>query len=333
MDITPHLKKLFPEGTIGPGSGKYQGECISFCHALADFDSIGDTFQQKKKFVDLNGIIRANIDNVGKGFRVGDVVITSDGVDAAGRGAGHGFVVANLDDQFLYPAEANWFNDKRVHYGRKVAKTDPHIYGVIRAPLKLDLGQCEVNYNVFINNQPRWNLKFLDDLQKQILQWTGNKLRVNFFPLYTKCENWWYEVVPFPFDGLYCKVIAKSYFDNTVIPLTFTSQNKFPHAVALIIRPDQWEGTIFGKQNMTEIGWTNPCTNPGQIQISSAEFDLSPWYAGVRLINHALPHELAHYLHFVNGLNDTTHQFDNPGNRQLEQVFSDLDLNRLIANL
>ena len=60
--------------------------------------------------------------------------------------------------------------------------------------------------------------------------------------------------------------------------------------------------------------------------------DASPWYQGMRLINHILPHELSHWLHYINGLDDTTHITDN-ANKNLPAVFSDIDWNRIICNL
>lgn len=332
MNLTPTLQARFPQGSIGPGSGIYQGECISFLHVLAEFGPMGDTYKQKKKFVEANGIIALNISEIGKGFRIGDIVVTSDGVNWLGNGSGHGFMVVDQDKDFLYAGESNFALHKRISYGRKVSKTDKKIYGIVRAPLKLDLGQCEINFNLFINNQNAWNFKFTDELTAQILAWTGNKLKVNFFPLRTKFENWDYEIQQFPLDGQQYKVIKKSYLDEVVAPLVFTSNNKPSDLFALIVRPDQWEGQVFGKNAGFELAWTNPGARPGEIQASCAEFDLSPFYAGLRLINHVIPHELGHYLAWINGMNDNTHIHDNQ-NRELNHVFDGLDFTRIKANL
>ena len=98
--------------------------------------------------------------------------------------------------------------------------------------------------------------------------------------------------------------------------------------MAFIVRPDQWQGSIQGGQ---ELAYTEVGTTPGQIQGSCAENDLSPWYSGMRLVNHLLPHELSHWLHYINGLDDTTHTTDN-ANKNLPHVFDDIDFNRIIAN-
>jgi hypothetical protein len=323
MNFIQYLKSKFLQGSIGPGEGEYQGECISFCHAIAEFGQIGDSIQKKKAFVNANGIINPNIKEIGRGFRIGDIVITTDNVNWFGHGTGHGFIVIDQDENYLYAGESNFGLKKRITYGRKVAKNDPKIYGIIRAPLKVDLGQVEVNVSVLINNQ-KWSVGFLDALQKDILEFTDNKLKVNFFPLLTKYKNWWYETTIFPMTGQEVKVIAKAYMDAVSL-VSGTSNNKPADVIAFIVKPKEWEGTITGGQELAY-------TNGRQIQASCAEFDISPWYYGMPLIEHVLTHELSHVLHDINGMNDTTHIFDNK-NKQLEKVFSDLDFNRVKANL
>lgn len=314
MNLYPTLSKLYPEGFHG-------GQCAAWAEQVMDFGPIGDSLAEKEMYVKLNGIIAPNIAEIGRGYRAGDVVVTTESAD-------HGHVCILLDPNTMTVVESNFHLDEKVHYGRVVPKEK--IYGIIRAPFKVDLGQCEVNFSILINNQPPWNLKVFDDLQQTILGWTNNKLKVNFFPIATSQSNWWYETIIFPMTGLQNTVIAKGYMSQNVAPLASANNNQQAHVFAFVVRPDQWQGTAMDGQ---ELAYTVPDIRPGQIQASCAEFDMSPWYAGMRLINHILPHELSHFLHYVNGLNDTTHQFDNPTAKQLEQVFNDLDFNRVKANL
>ena len=116
---------------------------------------------------------------------------------------------------------------------------------------------------------------------------------------------------------------------NNVLPLAFTSDNKPSDIYAFIVRPDQWQGTI---QGGVELAYTVCHSKPGQIQGSCAENDPSPWYSGMRLINHILPHELAHWLYYINGLDDKTHSYDNTL-KILPHVFDAIDFTRVIANL
>lgn len=305
------LRQHFPENSQG-------GECGVFAEQICQFGPIGGLYIDKQKYVQLNGIISGNIAEIGKGFRVGDVLILD--VDSL-----NGHVAVLLDPSKMTVVESNFNLDGKVHYGRII---DPkQIYGIIRAPLKIDLGQCVVNYNVFFNNQKFKDLSFLTTIQEWILQWTNNKLKVNFFPLNTNCENWWYQ--DFVFNGVDYKVIAKEYMDNQVAPLAFTSDNKPSDLFAFVVTPAQWEGSAGGGQ---EFAWTTD-VKPGQVQIASDENTSSPWYSTMKLINHALIHELSHYLHYINGLNDPTDLLDYPPSKKLESVFNDLDFNRIQINL
>lgn len=319
MNLIPVLQKKYPNSSIG-------GECAQWCENLVQFGPVGDTFAQKKAYVEKNGIIAGNISEIGKGFRIGDIVVTSDGT-VNGKGHGHVFFVADMDDFNLYAAESNYNLDKRVHYGRKVSKTDPKIYGIIRSPLKLNLGTCEINYNVFINNQKWADTGFLSEITLKIASLTNNLLKVNFFPLATSFVNWWYE--DFSFGGVDYKVIAKAYMDSSPRLLAFTSDNKPSDVFAFVVRDDQWQGSAGGGQ---EFAWTNVSGKPAQIQIACDEFDPSPWYDGMRLIEHALRHELSHYLNFVNGLNDNTDLLDIQ-EHNLDATLNGIDWNRVKANV
>lgn len=285
-----------------------------------EFGVVGDSLASKQKYVQSNGIIKANIAEIGKGFRIGDVVITTDGK------YGHGFVVADMDEKNLYAAESNFNLDKKVTYGRIVPKDSPKIYGLLRNPLKLDLGVCEFNVNVFFNNQPKWSNAILDKTSASLFEMTKGKLKVNFYPLRTNFERWWYE--DFVFNGVDYKVIAKSYLDEKTKLFSFTSDNKPANAVVFVINPAEWQGSSGAGQ---ELAWTNN-TPIGQIQASCGESDMSPWY-DLKLIEHVLIHELSHYLNFINGKDDKTDYKDTPKVKKLNEVYNDVDFNRVTANL
>lgn len=322
------LKKKYPENSIG-------WQCGDFAHRLAVFGSVGDSYQQKKDYVRANGIIMANIAEIGRGFRVGDVIITSEGT-WLGIGNGHVAFCIGIDNGVPIVVESNFNRDYKVHYGRKVPLNK--IYGIIRAPLKIDLGQVEINYNVFINNQ-KWKVGFLDELSKRYLRYTDGKLKINFFPLHTKFANWEYEVTPFQSptsNGEQAKVIKRNWLSDIVRSHVFTSENKPSDIYCLMVRPNEWEGTLFDKNgtNLGELAYCGIDTCPTQIQASCAEFDASPWYYGYKLHEHILIHELLHRIYWINGLNDNTHYWDNQ-QRQLESAFKDpiLDWNRILSNL
>ena len=318
MNLYPVLSKTYPTGYNG-------GECVAFLHNLCTFPVMPPTLAEKEAMISVSGggfFTQPNIAQVGKGFRIGDVVFTNESLEN-----GHGFFVENIVGNDLVAMESNYHLDGLVTHGRLVPMNSPHIIGLGRFPLKFDLGNLNLNYNVFLNNQKWSEVTFLDDLEKEIAGWTNGKLQIKFFPEFTACQNWWYGTLPF--QGAETTIIADDYMKNNVLPLAFTSDNKPSDIYAFIVRPDQWQGSI---QGGVELAYTVCGSKPGQIQGSCAENDPSPWYSGMRLINHILPHELAHWLYYINGLDDKTHSYDNTL-KILPHVFDAIDFTRVIANL
>ncbi len=113
-----------------------------------------------------------------------------------------------------------------------------------------------------------------------------------------------------------------------VVPLA----QAYSNGIALVVRPDEWEGALLGQSNTPELAWYFPNSNPAHMVVAANETDLSPWYYGMTLLQHGIVHEISHHLKFINGGNDDTHIIDNQ-NHQLEQLFSGLDINRCIANI
>lgn len=328
--LKEYLQKKYFQGKIG-------GECIAWLHNIVDFpymgvDPKGNDVNLKFKFVQSRGecFTKENIEGPGLGARVGDLIFTTDGAYknwlGQWKGAGHGAIITSIDSYGYEVCESNWNLDKKITYGRVIPKDSDKIIGLSRFPLKIDLGQVIFRYGVLINNQKWSSVGFLDSISNDVLKWTNGLLKIDFFPVYTNLNNWWYEDSPFPITGGEVKVINRNWMREFAKPLAGDVD-----AYALVVRPDQWQGTSFDK-NGVEIGdLAYTLAVDKQIQIVSGENTNSPFYS-MTLIRHALIHELGHLLAFINGKSDNVDLIDNQ-NRQLEKVFSDLDFNRIKLNL
>lgn len=329
MDLQDILKKNWPQGFDG-------GECVLWLRGIFNqppmgIDPNGNDVNLKFKFVQSNGIIATNIAEIGKGFRIGDCVFTTEGAtlnNGKWTGAGHEACITGFDKDSLVLGESNFNLDGKVRYGRKILMTSPKIIGIYRPSFKIDLGlsNLELNYDVFLNHQPNWNLKVLDEASDLILQETNGKLKVNFFPLRTDFQNWSYE--SFPFNGVEYQVIKRAYLEETILPQSFSNHNTPADLAALIVNPAQWQGTTSSGQQ--EIAWSS-LGKPRLVQGSCAEQDMSPWYPGMKRITHILIHELGHHLAYINGQNDITDIEDNQ-KHNLAGIFN-VDWDRIALNL
>ncbi len=329
MNLTDILKKKFPEGFHG-------GQCVVWLREIFNqpamgIDPKGNDVNLKFAFVKANGCIAANIAETYKGFRIGDCIFTTEGASknwlGQWKGAGHEACIVGFDKDSLVLAESNFNLDKKVRYGRRLKMNSPYIIGIYRPSFKIDLElpTLELNYDVFINHQHQWNLKVLDETSDLIYKYTNGKLKVNFSPLNTDFQNWDYEA--FPFNGTVYTVIKRSYLEETVLPLSFSSHNAPADIAALIVNPLQWQGTVSTGQE--EIAWSS-LGKPRLVQASCGEQQMSPWY-GMKRITHILIHELGHHLAYINGLNDRTDIEDNQ-NHNLEGLFN-VDWDRIALNL
>lgn len=322
MNLRPLLSNLYPENSHG-------GECAEFAHNLINFPSVGDSYSQKKQAVKNYGIQASQL----KGdFRIGDVVITSDGVNWLGQGHGHVFVINNMVGGSLYATESNFNLDKRVHHNRIVQKYSEKIYGVIRDPFKFKLPPLPIKLNitVLMNYDYQWQGKELQALADWFNLNSGGKIECKIFPLYTykSLKNWWYEVVPGVFTPEQYKVIAKYYFDTQVMPLRFPNTQ----CVLWAITKHQWEGSVLNSTKQ-ELGWYYPLTNPMQATITCDEGDNSFLYPNEQAFVHYGRHEIFHWLYNYGnrrGL-DLTHQHDLQ-EKDLAKGFGDLDWDYLQVN-
>jgi hypothetical protein len=317
MNLQSILKTKYPQGSHG-------GECASWCEQIFSFGPVGDTLASKTKFVKSNGdcYLAGSISELAKGFRIGDVVFTSESPVH-----GHVAIITGFDKDSLILAESNFSLDKKVNYGRRLPMLSSKIIGIGRFPFKIDLGFLTIpfSYDVFLNNQD-WSLKVLESVKSLISQYT--KLDVTFFAAKTTFQNWWYE--DFPFNGSIYRVIAKSFLVNNVVPYSFTNYNAASDLIAFIVSPAQWQGTVYGNQQGAEIAWTS--NDIKVVQGSCGEMSKSPWY-DMPLITHILIHELSHYLHYLAGSkSDQTDIIDNQ-KKDLKGIFKDLDWNRIAVNL
>ena len=323
MNLHSILSNLYPENSI-------QGQCGDYAHKLVDFPSIGDSYSQKKKAVQDFGIFRSALQT----FHIGDVVITSDGT-FLGIGHGHVCVVMNQDKDNIYVAESNFNLDNRVHYGRKISKTDSKIYGVIRGDFKFSVPDFAVlKVGFLMQYLKQWDSECFNEVCARIKKASGGKIEIAPYPLYTynALKNWDYKVYGTGMGQLF-SLISQEYFINTVMPLTSNA-----NAVIWCINRQQWQGSVIDSPGTQEIGWYFRPSMPAQIELCCEEHDISPLDSSKTLFNDGVFHELSHFF-YTYGRKD---QVDNTHNRHfgwngfeknLDKVFEDIDLKRLAVNL
>lgn len=318
MILQSILQKRYPQGSYG-------GQCATWLHSLVDFPSVGNSLWQKKAFVSQSGDCITYSNLYGE-YRIGDILFTSESLVF-----GHVALIVDIQGNNLVLAESNFKYNLRVSYGRLISKTSSKIIGIGRFPLRFSLNieyPIHLKVSAFLNNyQKKWNFKSFEEMRLWFELNSGGKLTVDFYPLYTSFGNWWYTA--YGSDGVrFYNVINKGYFEDQVMPLRYPDV----HAVALAITNKEWQGSIFNSQDK-EIAWYHPHTNPAQIQIACDETDVSPWYFGKQLYQHALEHELLHFLNYINGKEDNTHKWDNINTRAMEKAFLELNFDRIYLNL
>lgn len=323
MNLHSIFSAKYREGYLG-------GQCAQWAHLLVDFPSVGDSYRQKQQAVKQYGITRDAL----VCFHQGDVVITSDGT-FMGFGNGHVFIVMDQDKDNLYAAESNFNNDLSVHYGRKVPKNSPKIYGVIRGAFKFDI-PATLNLNTWflMQYQKQWNSSVFGKIVDRIKAASNNSVIINPIDLYTynSLKNWDYKIYGTGFGDMF-SLISQDYFNNMVMGLTSNAQ-----AIIWAINKQQWQGSVLNQPNNQEIGWYFRPSLPAQIEISCEENDISPVDSRYTLFEDAAFHELSHFF-YTYGRAD---QVDNTHNRHfgwngfeknLDKIFEDIDLKRLIINL
>lgn len=298
-----------------------------WAHNIIEFPLVGDTYFTKKKAVRDFGILTTNLTE----FRVGDICITNDNTIKE-IGTGHVTVVADIVKGSLIAVESNYRLDHRVHYGRVIPKD--RIYGVLRGnfrfpvPFKMPL---ELNISILMQYDKMWDSSIFKRLVDKMLELSGNKVKLNIFPLYTSLKNWDYKIYPFGAYGY--KIISYEWFKANVLPLAFTNNNQSPQIVLFSINKQQWQGEMFGQKSYPEYGWSYFGTNPIQSLIVCDEGDKSFRYpledAFIHYAIHEISHGLAHW-----GRTDNRDDTDiNDLNNQRDKIFNELDYPHLAVNL
>lgn len=333
MNISSILKKQYPENSTG-------GQCGVFAHRLITFPNVGDTYASKKKAVDDNGIRAGNYPGAVEGqFRVGDVVVTSDGTDKNGKGAGHVCVVESDEGTSITVVESNFKKDGKVHHGRTIPKDSPKIYGVIRGNYKFKLPApnvpIELKVTVFMQYQKAWKNKAFVDLENWFFESSGGRIKLTVIPLYTyqALKNWWYAAYGTAFGDFY-NVVALEYIKDMAYPLRFPDSN----IVIWSINKQQFQGTVFNRPELQEIGWCYPQTNPIIAMLCCEEADDSPINPGMQLFVDASRHEIMHGLYPLSSIKgrDLTHERHfgiNGYPKDFNKVWDDVDFSWLQQNI
>ncbi len=211
MDLTSTFANLYPENSIG-------GECGIFAHNLIDFPAVGNSYSSKQWAVRQYGItaefLRGN-------FHVGDVLITSEGT-FLGFGSGHVAVVNSMNSTSLFLTESNFNKDDKVHHTRRIDRTSPKIFGVIRGAFKMPVEYpqpVQLSVTVFLNNMD-WGqtmLGKLAELQNWFYQTSGQKLQLIINnPVPTKLSGWGYQMWG---PGSNLEIMDKKFMDSQIAPL------------------------------------------------------------------------------------------------------------------
>ncbi len=329
MNIKTLLRLQFPDGTTG-------GQCGNFAHKVIEFAPVGDSYSQKKKAVQANGILNG----VGPGtvdgdFRAGDVIITSEGT---WMGLGNGHVAINMvDGPQPMVIESNFKKDGKIRSGRLVPLNK--IYGVIRGPYKFKIPQVKypivLKTTIFMQYRTQWNKKCFTDLEDWFFKASGGRIKLELAPLYTydALKNWWYRAYSVTGEDFF-NLIALEYFNEYAMPL------RFPDSKIILwsVNKQQWQGSVFFKPELQEIGWYYPNTNPLRAIFCCEEEDKSPINLGMQLFVDAARHEIMHGLYRYGRWDrkDLCHErfFGINGYpKDFNKVFDDLDYNLLNLNL
>lgn len=283
MNLRPLLSDLYPENSFG-------GECGLFARTkLADIPPVGNSYSDKKATVKKYGILSSQLEGQ---YRVGDVLITSEGTNWLGQGYGHVAFINNIIGETLYLTESNFKLDGRVHHTRTLPLNSSVIYGILRKPFKFKLPPLPIvlNVNVFMNYEIKWNSKIFKEWADRVKQLSGGKLELNLFPLYTynSLKNWWYEIQSTDFGGEF-KVIAKHYINEQLLPLQYPNIN----FILWAITNKQWHGSVLHNPNSKEYGWYYG--NSKVATIACDENDKSFKYTETAFVHYGT-HELCHFL-------------------------------------
>ena len=322
MNLRLTLANLFPDGS-------QQGECGFFVRSsLAEILPLGNSYSDKKKSVDIHGIRATQLEG---NFRIGDVLVTSEGTNWYGGGYGHVAFINNIVGNTLYLTESNFNLDKRVHHHRTLPKNSPKIYGVIRKPFLFEFPTTPINLKitVLMNHEKQWNGKAFEELRNYLFKLSDGKIVASFYPLYTykALKNWWYRTEGDGF-GNWFNVIDRGYVEEQAMPFLYPDN----HFLLWCITKKQWQGSVFDKPGTQELGWYY--NRSKFATIACDENDKSFLYPDMSAFAHYGAHEICHFLEEYGNRRGLkmTDKFDLQ-DRNLGQVFNNIEWDYLAANL
>lgn len=332
MNIIPILQKLYPENSIGPGIGAYQGQCAVFAQALFVLPKVGDSYSQKKQAVKDYGIIYDSSVQL----QVGDACITSEGT-FLGLGNGHVTVIANFVNGQPIAAESNFKNDRRVHYGRVIPTSK--IYGIIRGDLRFKLN---ITYPITLNisliiNMPAWASlnKHIDNAKNWFYTASGGKLALNIIPVYSNIPPTW-DIEANPVSH-----IKESWFNEFILPLRFPGS----HIVIFDTDRKDFPDSVYGDPTSFELGFSYKYNTNFPLKIMTLCYendDYPPYYQTLGGYAKYICHELNHLLYgvcanqnVVPGGDYTHNHFLGENNYPVkpEDCFKDFNFDRLAMKL
>jgi hypothetical protein len=322
MDISSVLKKIYPEGSYGPGTGSLKGECVVFCQHIVQFPaSTGNYLWNKKNFVNKYGIRK---DNLSDDYRIGDVVFTSESLIY-----GHAAIITWVDfpNRRFTVSESNFKAKKRVSHGRFMSFDSPKIIGIGRFPFKINIGlnfPIKLKVSILMNNfKKQWNPKCFTELQEWFKTSSNGRIELDIHPLYVNLKNWFYGNYGAGIDGAQFKVINDEWYKEHVLSVPNAFQNEPAHITVFVVNKKEWEGSVLNQPGVQEIGWYMPRTNPARIQVACDESDLSPYYFGKQLFQDAIEHEILHYLAYMGNAQYFDYLHIYHSQRKMERLFDE----------
>jgi hypothetical protein len=112
--------QAYPQGSIGPGEGRLEGQCGVFVQKVANAPQMGDTVATKHAMIDSKGM---KASTWRQSPRVGDVIVFN---------YNHTAVINSINGGTMTLSESNVNGDKKVTHNRTLSITDPSIYGAWR---------------------------------------------------------------------------------------------------------------------------------------------------------------------------------------------------------
>jgi surface antigen len=122
--LTTLLTKKFPQGSIGPGKGVYEGQCGVFVREAVkslglNYPMLGDSLTSKTAVVKKHGTSAKNA-------RIGSVIVTKENPTY-----GHVAYIIGMNEKGWIVAESNFRQSKRVDYGRVIPFNSNKVVGII----------------------------------------------------------------------------------------------------------------------------------------------------------------------------------------------------------